>query len=237
MMKVYEKRKIIRVTPQGFQPEEDYLIKEEVYKLIINDRQENVFHCTPTDIRQLAIGYCVNEGWLQCKSQLADLNIDEEKKQIVIKLTDNERQVKKARHTFSDFSYAPEKIQEISAIFSSKCELYRLTGASHSCALAGETGILIFMNDVARHNALDKVSGEMFLRQIEPTGKILVFSGRLAVDMIDKAINTGVRLLVAPGAPTLAAVEKAEKAGITLLGFVRKDNINIYTHWSRIRQK
>ncbi|SCM74561.1 formate dehydrogenase accessory sulfurtransferase FdhD [Desulfovibrio sp. 86] len=121
------------------------------------------------------------------------------------------------------------QVHSLQAAFEERCALFRQTGAAHSCALADPEGILLFYEDIARHNALDKLIGAMQLQGVPPHGKLMIFSGRLAVDMLEKAAVSGVRLLMAPGAPSLASVELAEAMRISLLGFVRKDNINIYT--------
>ncbi|MFT4302321.1 MAG: formate dehydrogenase accessory sulfurtransferase FdhD [Desulfovibrio sp.] len=126
------------------------------------------------------------------------------------------------------------QVHKLQAEFEERCVLFRQTGAAHSCALATEKGILMFYEDIARHNALDKLIGAMQLQGVSPQGKLMIFSGRLAVDMLEKAVVSGVRLLMAPGAPSLASVELAETRQISLLGFVRKDNINIYTCPHRI---
>ena len=126
------------------------------------------------------------------------------------------------------------QVHSLQAAFEERCALFRQTGAAHSCALATPEGILLFYEDIARHNALDKLIGAMQLQDVPPEGKLMIFSGRLAVDMLEKAAVSGVRLLMAPGAPSLASVELAETMRITLLGFVRKDNINIYTCPHRI---
>ncbi|MBB5142345.1 formate dehydrogenase accessory sulfurtransferase FdhD [Desulfovibrio intestinalis] len=126
------------------------------------------------------------------------------------------------------------QVHKLQAEFEERCVLFRQTGAAHSCALATEKGILMFYEDIARHNALDKLIGAMQLQAVSPQGKLMIFSGRLAVDMLEKAVVSGVRLLIAPGAPSLASVELAETKQVSLLGFVRKDNINIYTCPHRI---
>lgn len=126
------------------------------------------------------------------------------------------------------------QVHSLQAAFEERCALFRQTGAAHSCALATPEGILLFYEDIARHNALDKLIGAMQLQNVPPEGKLMIFSGRLAVDMLEKAAVSGVRLLMAPGAPSLASVELAEAMRISLLGFVRKDNINIYTCPHRI---
>ena len=126
------------------------------------------------------------------------------------------------------------QVHSLQAAFEERCALFRQTGAAHSCALATPEGILLFYEDIARHNALDKLIGAMQLHGMPPQGKLMIFSGRLAVDMLEKAAVSGVRLLMAPGAPSLASVELAEAMRISLLGFVRKDNINIYTCQHRV---
>lgn len=126
------------------------------------------------------------------------------------------------------------QVHKLQSDFEERCVLFRQTGAAHSCALATATGILMFYEDIARHNALDKLIGAMQLQGVSPHGKLMIFSGRLAVDMLEKAVVSGVRLLIAPGAPSLASVELAETMQVSLLGFVRKDNINIYTCPHRI---
>ena len=129
----------------------------------------------------------------------------------------------------ADLRLDAAQVHSLQAAFEERCALFRQTGAAHSCALATPEGILLFYEDIARHNALDKLIGAMQLQGVSPQGKLMIFSGRLAVDMLEKAAVSGVCLLMAPGAPSLASVELAEAMRISLLGFVRKDNINIYT--------
>ena len=129
----------------------------------------------------------------------------------------------------ADLRLDAAQVHSLQAAFEERCALFRQTGAAHSCALATPEGILLFYEDIARHNALDKLIGAMQLQGVSPQGKLMIFSGRLAVDMLEKAAVSGVCLLMAPGAPSLASVELAQAMRISLLGFVRKDNINIYT--------
>lgn len=234
MIEPYEKRRIIKITPLGIRIEEDYLIKEEQYTLILNDEEVTVFNCTPSNLQQLALGYCFGKGLLKHKSQILEVKVDKQKKQIKVYLEDCTNDDILADNPRITLICTPGQIHSLSNDFAERCHLYRLTGASHGCALADKNGIVIFMDDVVRHNSLDKVLGAMLVQQIDPAGKLLIFSGRLATDMIEKAIKARVKILVAPGAPTLTAVDLAEKAGITLLGFVRSNSINVYTHRERL---
>ncbi len=232
-MKVTQKRQIIRIKGAGCQLVEDVLLKEIVYQFIVNGKVVMNFHCVPQNLEQLAIGHGLCQGWFTNINQIEELKINENKKQIFLSLNKAAFSNVLQPSTGEAF-FSPTQIYALCEEFDKYCDLFRLTGASHSCALAAKDGIRIFMNDVARHNSLDKVIGEMVLQRVNPAEKAFIFSGRLALDMIEKVVISGVKILVAPGAPTLAAVELAEKSGLTLLGFVRKDNINIYTHWHRI---
>jgi FdhD protein len=109
------------------------------------------------------------------------------------------------------------------------------TGGLHGAALFAADGTLIASaEDVGRHNAVDKVFGSLIigLRSLTPT--VLMVSGRVSFEIVQKAWLAGVPVVAAVSAPTSLAVELAERAGISLLGFVRGDSLNIYSHDSRI---
>lgn len=233
-MDVTQERQIVRINQHGTQLVKDVLLQEAAYKLIVNDRPVKVFHCLPEKLEQLAVGYALSRGMLTDIDQIEKLIINESRREILLSLR-SDHAIRTLVPAAKETVFTSAQIQALFAEFEKHCDLFRLTGAAHSCALATNNGIEIFMNDVARHNCLDKVNGEMLLKQVNSAGKALIFSGRLACDLIGKAIKSDVRILIAPGAPTLAAVELAEKSDLTLLGFVRNDNINIYTHWQRIK--
>jgi FdhD protein len=87
--------------------------------------------------------------------------------------------------------------------------------------------------DVGRHNAVDKVIGS-FLLADSGVPQMLIVSGRVSFEIVQKAWLAGIPVLAAISAPTSLAIELAHEAGITLLGFVRQNSLNIYTHTSRI---
>lgn len=210
----------------------DNLILEECYRLYLDGVEMTKLYCTPNNLKQLAAGYSLSQGWPINLSQLENIYVDKENKKIFLSFNEETNFVEESQ----EIHLNSQDIYRLWKEFDSKSYLFRQTGAAHSCALADKNGLLYFKEDVARHNALDKVIGEMLIKGISPKDKILIFSGRLALDMMKKIVKSHIKLLIAHGAPTLAAVELAEKSNITLMGFVRQDNINVYTHWQRIRE-
>ncbi len=124
----------------------------------------------------------------------------------------------------------PAKLRESQALFAQ-------TGGLHAAGLFSPEGRpLVIREDVGRHNAVDKVIGTQFLGGKGPlSGCLLVVSGRASFELMQKAIASGIPLLVAVGAPSSLAVEVAEKFGATLIGFTKTTGFNIYTGEGRVR--
>ena len=113
---------------------------------------------------------------------------------------------------------------------------FERTGGLHATGLFDAAGdLLTVREDVGRHNAMDKVVGEALLGGRLPLGDgILCVSGRLAFELVQKAVRAGAPILVGVGAPTSLAVELADDRGLTLAGFARAGRVNVYTHPRRV---
>jgi FdhD protein len=231
LMKTWQ---ITRIGPTERKQIEDILLREDRWYLFCDGKMVSVHNCLSLNLKQLAIGQLRYRNIIQNIEDIETIYVDREKKSIKVHLRKSALTQTPALGIEAQAGFTVEEIHRLQKEFNERCGLFRLTGSAHSCALADGEGILCYFEDVARHNAMDKILGEYILKKMDANGKALLFSGRLAFDMLEKSIATKIKVLVSPGAPTLAAVEAAKAHDITLLGFVRSDNINIYTNPWRI---
>jgi FdhD protein len=125
----------------------------------------------------------------------------------------------------------PEKLRSSQATFSR-------TGGLHACALFDlEGNLIVVREDVGRHNALDKVLGHGLLHDLLPFDQhLLLLSGRVSFEMMQKALAAGIPLVAAISAPSSLAVDFAEESNQTLIGFLREQTMNVYTHDQRLKR-
>lgn len=133
---------------------------------------------------------------------------------------------------------AREVIHSLPGTLRSSQAVFDQTGGLHASALFDSDGkIDIVREDVGRHNALDKVIGARFLAGETPlSNRILLVSGRVSFELVQKALMAGIPFMAAVGAPSGLAVELANEYGMTLIGFVRDKRFNIYTRPERVVQ-
>ncbi len=126
----------------------------------------------------------------------------------------------------------PDTMRDEQRVFSS-------TGGLHAAALFTADGsLLVVREDIGRHNAVDKVMGWALLNDRVPlAGTVLMVSGRASFELVQKAAMAGVPALAAVSAPSSLAVDLAEEQGITLVGFLRGDSMNVYTKTQRINRE
>ena len=114
-------------------------------------------------------------------------------------------------------------------------QIFEQTGGSHAAAIFDETGrVLAVAEDLGRHNALDKAIGMVLLHRGNVSDCGVVLSSRLSLEMVLKAVRTGLQMMLAVSAPTSLAIEVADKFGVTLCGFVRDGRATVYTHPQRV---
>uniref|UniRef100_UPI0019692CD1 formate dehydrogenase accessory sulfurtransferase FdhD n=1 Tax=Indioceanicola profundi TaxID=2220096 RepID=UPI0019692CD1 len=193
----------------------------------------------------LALGYLLNQNMLRQDDQITAIQYDEELEVVVVRTecrTDFEEKLKKKTLTSgcaqgTAFGDVMEKFEKVTLPREARIRtswLYALThkintapslyltaGAIHGCVLAQEDHPLVYMEDVGRHNAVDKIAGWMFQNNISPDDKIFYTTGRLTSEMVIKTAQMGIPILVSRSGFTAWGVQLARQIGLTLIGRAR----------------
>ncbi len=143
---------------------------------------------------------------------------------------------RRIERTPASFSIPARSVAELAEKMRTAQALFRETGAVHAAALFDTAGVLqALREDIGRHNAVDKLVGWAIGRSLLPLGEsLLMVSGRLSFEIIQKAAAAGIPVVAAVSAPSTLAVELAQETGTTLIAFLRNNSFNIYTHPHRI---
>ena len=218
---------------------------ERPLTLYLND-QEIVTMMTIGDYPDaLAVGFLLNQNMLQQDDIISGIDYDAEIDTVVVRTereTDYEQKLKKKTRTSgcavgTVFGDVMEKFEEmtldpdaelrtswlyaLSKKINTTPSLYLEAGAIHGCVLCEQDAPLIYMEDVGRHNAVDKIAGYMFLNNIKPAGKMFYTTGRLTSEMVIKTVQMEIPILISRSGFTAWGVELARQANLTLIGRAR----------------
>lgn len=257
MMKDIKNMDILKVKGDKISKEDDMVIVEYPFTIFINDEELITLLCSPNSLKCLALGFLQSEGLISSYSDVKNIRIDEDKGIAYVYIDEVNKFSEKFRgkrtitsgcgkgtvfyNVIDSFKSKQienpmpvdiEKIKRLIREFSRKSELFLSTGGAHSCALCHDDGIIIFEEDIGRHNALDKIFGRALLDGLDTRDKIVLSSGRISSEMLIKAAKRQIPIVVSRAAPTSLSVEIAKKLGITLIGFVRGEKMNIYSNFT-----
>jgi FdhD protein len=221
---------------------ETSVVMERPLTLYLNG-QEIVTMMTIGDYPEyLAVGYLINQNMLKADDGVTGIDYDSEIDTVVVRTggrTNFEDKLKKKTLTSgcaqgTVFGDLMEKFDEIalpkdavlrtswlyrlSKKINTAPSLYLEAGAIHGCVLCEEDRPLIYMEDVGRHNAIDKIAGYMFLNKVSPAGKLFYTTGRLTSEMVIKTVQMRIPILISRSGFTAWGVDLARKAGLTLIG-------------------
>jgi FdhD protein len=237
-------RKVIGVDERGRRLETSVTV-ERPLTLYLNG-QEIVTMMTIGDYPEyLALGYLLNQNMLLPEDTVRAVDFDEDIGAIVVRTdrrTDYEEKLKKKTMTsgcaqgtaFGDVMEKFEKtalsrearfrtswLYDLLKTINTTPSLYLEAGAIHGCALARENRVLIYMEDVGRHNAVDKIAGYMYRHGMTGADKIFYTTGRLTSEMVIKTVQMGIPILISRSGFTAWGVDLARQVGLTLIGRAR----------------
>jgi FdhD protein len=128
----------------------------------------------------------------------------------------------------------PEAIGRLVEMLFESQSLYRETGGVHTSALSDGENLILSAEDIGRHNTLDKIAGLCLMKNIFPEKRVLITTGRISSEMLQKAARMQTPILISRTSPSSLSIEMAERYGITLIGYARKHRFNVYSNSQRV---
>lgn len=252
---------VVRIIEQDMTPCNELLVCEYPLTIELNKKKLATLLCSPEKLKELTYGFLRTEQIIKRTEDIVYFNLDEEKgiakvetifkdisgskfhsKKVDLKNFDNV-EIPSYESFFDSVNCEPvksdtvlsyKKIYEFMEKNLNYSEVFKQTGGVHCVALCDTNQTLVISEDVARHNALDKVIGEAVLKNIFLKDKIIILSGRVSLEMILKAAKMQIPIIISKSAPTSMSVALARRLNITLVGFVRGKKMNIYSNSERI---
>ncbi len=246
------KHQILKCTGGTCEERQDLVAVERKLRVKVNGQEVLSLFCTPLMVRELVVGFLLTEGVADgvCTERMS-IMYGEEEVEVEVHAEGKVRagggtitsgcvggvtfQKKMSGEALNDpFSITSGDLKELFRRFQKLSQLYDSTGCIHSAAISDGEDILCFAEDIGRHNAVDKAIGYTILEGLEFSGKLMLASGRLSSEIVSKCAKWGIPMVASRTAPTALSLKIAEENGVTVVGFVRGDRMNVYTHPKRL---
>ncbi|MGO1101425.1 formate dehydrogenase accessory sulfurtransferase FdhD [Priestia megaterium] len=240
---------------------EDKIVTEFPVTVKINEEEFVTMVCSPQYIEDMVIGYLASEGVIRAYTDIKNIWVQEKEGYVHVtidKLNPYFQNLQNKRYitsccgasrqgfVFINDALTAKKMNGISVELSIKdcfqlmnklqqsAATFQETGGVHNAAICDKNGFMLSRMDIGRHNALDKLYGYCLKHRISIRDKVVVFSGRISSEILLKVAKIGCEVVLSKSAPTELALNLAEELGITTVGFIRNDSLNIYTCPERI---
>jgi len=253
-----EKFSILKLTEKGSSSIDDVVAKESPLTIILNNQELVTVLCSPKDLKYLAVGFLSSEGLLDGKDEIRKILVDDERGVVRLETTGDKgfsqgllfkRVISSgcgrgasfysaadavSQKVESQVEISTEEVFDLVHKFQHSSDVYLATHGVHSAALCDRKSILVFSEDIGRHNAVDKIFGKCLLEDIPTDDRLVITSGRISSEILHKVAKRGIPILISISAPTNLGVRIADTLGITLVASVRGKRMNVYTHDWRI---
>ncbi|MCP1449175.1 FdhD protein [Priestia megaterium] len=261
MNSTVKKRTVLRFKNGQMESVEDKIVTEFPVTVKINEEEFVTMVCSPQYIEDMVIGYLASEGVIRAYTDIKNIWVQEKEGYVHVtidKLNPYFQNLQNKRYitsccgasrqgfVFINDALTAKKMNDISVELSIKdcfqlmnklqqsAATFQETGGVHNAAICDKNGFMLSRMDIGRHNALDKLYGYCLKHHISIRDKVVVFSGRISSEILLKVAKIGCEVVLSKSAPTELALNLAEELGITTVGFIRNDSLNIYTCPERI---
>ena len=244
-------RQLLRVSGTQATPAERAIIAEVALTVFVDGHELVTLMCTPWKLNCLILGFLYLEGVIDGADDVAALRVCVPDRVAEVTLTrpvempkrrvltsgctggtsfrDYLEEVQRQRVP-SDRQVAVEQLYRLMRELHQESHLYHQSRGVHTAALSDGDSLLVVAEDVGRHNCLDKIAGECLLLEQPTADHLLLSSGRISSEMLLKAAAMRVPIVVSRTSPTAMSVLLAEHLNVMVVGYVRPDSLNVYTH-------
>lgn len=229
------------------------VIVEAPVSLTVNGQVWLSFMCTPIDLEALAVGFLFNEGVIQNRDEIVSVRVCPAGDNVDVWLDRSVEQPDTWRRTSgctggmtatepvvaalphpNGVTLHTGQIGRMMEQLMGSQGLYKQVGGVHTSVLSDGQRPRIVAEDIGRHNTLDKIAGRYLLDELDMPHKILLTTGRISSEMLQKAVRIGAPVVLSRTSPSSLSVEMAQRMGVTLIGYARRDQFNVYSHPERI---
>ncbi len=253
-------REVVQITGDTAETIDRSVVREVPLTITINGKEFITLLTTGDANKELTIGFLLSEGFLKKKEDLIDIRVDDDAGSADVTLAGDVDMMEKLwnkrvvtsgcgkgatfYHVLDSLQSSPiksglqvtsDEIRNLMKELHRMSDLYKETGGVHNSCLADKNGVLVFRDDIGRHNAVDKIRGACFLEGIELADKLLITTGRMSSEIVIKVAKMGVPILVSRSAPTSLALDLAQRSGLTLVGYVRGEKMTVYAGKERVQ--
>jgi FdhD protein len=220
----------------------DPVIVEHMLSILVDGKPCTILTCSPEQLVPLVVGHLFAQGFIKGIDWIDSVELSEDCSIASVLLTAGKKllessasndwsgiEIVRPKGLYQDEIFNKDNIFAQATSLYESADWFFKTGAAHSSSLYMDGEMLYRFADVSRHNTIDKLIGQALLDGRDLSKTVLFTSGRIPLDMLTKVVRCGIPIVCSRSAPTTAALELAKQLGVTLIGFVRKGRMNVYT--------
>ena len=253
-----ERFAVLRISGEGRKETEMAVAREFPLTIILNGEELVTLLCSPQHMKYLAVGFLASEGLISGRDEIKNVLVDEQRGVARVETVPTQKSAQElifkriissgcgrgasfysaadvsGQKVESPMTMSAEAIFTLVNKFQHSSGLYLATHGVHSAALCDGENILVFNEDIGRHNAIDKIFGKCLLEGIPTADRAIITSGRITSEILHKVTKRGIPIIISISEPTNLGVRIAGTLGITLVASAGVKKMNIYAGGERI---